>query len=152
MCHDLLNKFKVEPDLLRIFEDVGVLEAVEYVYLPLTYLKTGTAQKVKKACRNKGYCFVHFSDPAAAETFSARVGEMAFQGAAQSSTKHIHSTPAKFQGVGANLTELLDLENDRYRARVGYFHLRTGTALERVGLSTLRSFVEHKFAERRKAS
>ena len=44
----------MEPDLLQIFEDLGVLPFVDYVYLPLTYLKTGTAQKVKKACRNKG--------------------------------------------------------------------------------------------------
>jgi hypothetical protein len=144
MCHDLLNKFKVEPDLLQIFEELGVLAFVDYVYLPLTYLKTGTAQKVKKACRNKGYCFVHFSTPEAAEIFSAKVPAMVLPGSAVASGKHIHSSAAKFQGIAANLAELLDIDSKEWRARTGYVHIRLGDKLERVGLNALRSFVEEQ--------
>jgi hypothetical protein len=143
MCHDLLNKFKVEPDLLQIFEALGVLDYVDYVYLPLTYLKTGTTQKVKKACRNKGYCFVHFSSEAVAQTFSEKVGAIVLPGASTSG-KQIHSSLAKFQGIAANLAELIDIESPTWRSRTGYFHVRVGDKLERVGLSALRSFVEER--------
>jgi hypothetical protein len=142
MCHDLLNKFTVEPDLLQLFEKVGLLEDVVYVYLPLTYLKSSQTYKLKRPSRNKGYGFVHFSSDAAAAKFAQLIRQVDLVGTGRG-VKQMYTTLAKFQGVGANLVELLDLENVQWRPKQGCFYVRLepGGPLNCLGISPVRSFV-----------
>jgi hypothetical protein len=145
MIHDLLNKFKVEPDLMNLFSTVGVTDDIEYVYLPLTYLKTGQNRKNnKKSSRNKGYGFVHFSRADAADRFAQLIQNVCLVGTGRG-VKQMHTTLAKFQGVAANLVELLDLDNEEWRPKQGYLYIRQGCSgsqpLERVGISSLRKFI-----------
>jgi hypothetical protein len=154
MVHDLLNKFKVEPDLMNLFTTVGVMDDVDYVYLPLTYLKTGQNRKSnKKSSRNKGYGFVHFSREAAADRFAQLIQNVRLVGTGRG-VKQMHTTLAKFQGVYANLVELLDLNNDEWRPKQGYLYIRRSPGfcddstscgisepLERVGITSLRKYI-----------
>jgi hypothetical protein len=142
MCHDLLNRFTVEPDLLQLFEKVGLLEDVVYVYLPLTYLKSSQMYKLKRPSRNKGYGFVHFSSTEAANKFAQLIRQVDLVGTGRG-VKQMYTTLAKFQGVGANLVELLDLENVQWRPKQGCFYVRLepGGPLHCLGISPVRSFV-----------
>jgi hypothetical protein len=142
MCHDLLNKFTVEPDLLQLFEKVGLLDDVVYVYLPLTYLKSSQTYKLKRPSRNKGYGFVHFSSHDAATRFAQLIRQVDLVGTGRG-VKQMYTTLAKFQGIGANLVELLDLENDQWRPKQGSFYVRLepGGPLHCLGISPVRSFV-----------
>jgi hypothetical protein len=142
MCHDLLNKFVVEPDLLQLFEKVGLLDDVVYVYLPLTYLKSSQNFKLKRSSRNKGYGFVHFSSEDAATKFAQLIRQVDLVGTGRG-VKQMYTTPAKFQGVGANLVELLDLNNVQWRPKQGCFYVRleSGGPLNCLGISPMRSFV-----------
>lgn len=142
MCHDLLNKFTVEPDLLQLFEKVGLLDDVVYVYLPLTYLKSSPTYKLKRPSRNKGYGFVHFSSNDAATRFAQLIRQVDLVGTGRG-VKQMYTTLAKFQGVGANLVELLDLDNEEWRPKQGCFYVRLepGGPLSCLGISPVRSFV-----------
>jgi hypothetical protein len=55
----------------------------------------------------------------------------------------MYTTLAKFQGVGANLVELLDLDNEQWRPKQGYFYVRLepGGPLRCLGISPVRNFV-----------
>merc|ERR1719379_560009 len=142
MCHDLMNKFTVEPDLLQLFEKVGLLDDVVYVYLPLTYLKSSQTYKLKRSSRNKGYGFVHFSSEDAATKFAQLIRQVDLVGTGRG-VKQMYTTSAKFQGVGANLVELLDLKNVQWRPKQGCFYVRLepGGPLHCMGISPMRSFV-----------
>jgi hypothetical protein len=141
MCHDLLNKFRVNPDLLQLFEKVGVLDDVVYIYLPLTYLKSKQPLNARRPSRNKGYGFVHFASSTAAATFARLIGEVDLVGPGRG-VKQMYTTPAKFQGVSSNLIELLDLENEDWRPKQGciYVRLDPGRPLQCLGIKSARDF------------
>ena len=47
-----------------MIETLGYIDAVDYIYLPMAVDRPTAIQ-----FRNKGYCFIHFWDPVAAQSF-----------------------------------------------------------------------------------
>jgi len=135
MIHDVHYRFQIEPDLLDIFTEISDIDAIDYIYLPMTIegYTRGTA-----ATRNKGYCFVHFSKAEVAEKFAEKVLEYEIP----DNCKGMHTTLAKFQGVRTNLVEVLDVQSKKWRPKEAIIRLRVGNTLEPVSLLMLRNFVK----------
>jgi hypothetical protein len=123
MIHDVPYRFQVEPDMVDLLGDMGVLDSIDYCYLPMT--SEGYARSTLPT-RNKGYCFLHFSDPAMVQRFEQAVATLSRENTAALSGKSMHSSMAKFQGVRINLTELLDIRSKKWRPKHGLVYIRIG--------------------------
>jgi len=133
MWHGLPSKCHVEPDLIPVLESMGAKD-VEYIYLPLNHWEKTRAASSK--CRNKGYAFLHFSSEAAAKDFAEKVVEPI----EMLNTKKTSTTAAWFQGISANLIQLLQAPHKR--TADGMIYLRMGTKMRGVFLGSLRKMLK----------
>jgi hypothetical protein len=104
MWHGLPSKSRVETDMTAALEKFGVMQHIEYIYLPLNHWEKNGK------CRNKGYAFLHFTNAAAADAFQARVVDPAYAGAMKYRTS---TKPAAHQGVSQNLRQILSSPKKR---------------------------------------
>jgi hypothetical protein len=142
MLRDIPYRLQVEPDLFHILrQTVADLDHVDYVYLPMTIEGVTTRANVQP--RNKGYCFIHFSVKATADAFAARVQEYTIP--ASFGGKSMFASRAKFQGLSANLVNLLDIQSKKWRPKHGVAHIRASTGeLVCVGLLPLRNLFKKR--------
>lgn len=91
MIRNLPNRAKAMR-LLEKMDEAGFAGAYDYVYIPLD----------PQSWVNKGYAFVNFTDPAAARAFASVVEGIPMENGTRSSKK-MTASPAKLQGVTANL-------------------------------------------------
>ena len=98
MWHGLPTKYHMNPDLIRIIEDIDA-QNVSYLYLPLNHWEKSRVSCGK--CRNKGYAFVHFKTAADAEEFTRKVSDYTIE-----SRRSTATTLAAHQGVSLNLTQI----------------------------------------------
>ena len=111
------------------------MDHVDYIYLPMTIGEVTTRSNATP--KNKGYCFIHFSNSATADLFAARVQ--------QYGDKTMYATQAKFQGVVMNLVNLLDIQSKKWRPRHGVAHVRLSTGeLACVQLRPLRNLFKQR--------
>jgi len=94
MIRNIPNRAKAAR-LLEIIDEAGFAGAYDYVYMPLDM----------QTLVNKGYAFVNFTEPAAARSFAAVVEGLPMETGTRSS-KRMVASPAKLQGVHANLQAL----------------------------------------------
>ena len=94
MWHGLSTKYRVDPHLISIIEDIDA-QGVAYLYLPLYHWE-------KKKIRNKGYAFVHLKTAADAEEFTRKVWKYTVE-----SRRSTPTTLAAHQGISLNLTQLV---------------------------------------------
>jgi hypothetical protein len=145
MLHDVPYRFQVDPDVMPMIEAVGNIDAVDYIYLPMAVDRPAAMQ-----CRNKGYCFVHFSDPAAAQEFANEIHNYKVSdihciyddGRTRPPGKGIFAAMAKFQGLSLNLNNLLDIHSTKWRPRNGIAYVRTDNGLAAVRLLALRNLAK----------
>merc|ERR1719183_1027701 len=109
MLRDIPYRLQVEPDLLDLLRQTCEMEHVDYIYLPMNIDMPVRNSDIRmrnsdNKMRNKGYCFIHFSVAAPAQAFASRIYDHAAFGG-----KHITICRAKFQGLGTNLMNLLDI-------------------------------------------
>jgi hypothetical protein len=129
MWHGLPTKYHMNPDLIRIIEDIDV-KGVTYLYLPLNHWEKSRVSCGK--CRNKGYAFVHFKTAADAEDFSRKVSEYTIE-----SRRSTATTLAAHQGVSLNLTQLVTAPQKRTAAGAIYLPNDEGK-FECVTIASLR--------------
>jgi hypothetical protein len=135
MLRDVPYRMQVEPDLFDLLREAGNLDHVDYIYLPMTIGEVTTRSNATP--KNKGYCFIHFSNSATADLFAARVQ--------QYGDKTMYATQAKFQGVVMNLVNLLDIQSKKWRPRHGVAHVRLLTGeLACVQLRPLRNLFKQR--------
>jgi len=91
MIRNIPNRTK-STRLLEKMDEAGFAGTYDYVYLPLD----------PQSWVNKGYAFVNFTTPAAARAFASVVEGIPMESGTRSK-KHMCASPAKLQGVLANL-------------------------------------------------
>jgi hypothetical protein len=136
MWHGLPTKYHMNPDLIRIIEDIDA-QGVSYLYLPLNHWEKSRVSCGK--CRNKGYAFVHFKTSADAEEFTRKVSEYAIESRRSTATTH-----AAHQGVSLNLTQLVTAPQKRTAAGAIYLPNAEGK-FECVTIASLRKL--HKLMD-----
>merc|ERR1719443_2658680 len=129
MWHGLSTKYRANPDLIRIIEDIDA-QGVAYLYLPLNHWEKSRVSCGK--CRNKGYAFVHFKTAAHAEEFTRKVSEYTIE-----SRRSTATTLAAHQGVSLNLTQLVTAPQKRTAAGAIYLPNAEGK-FECVTIASLR--------------
>ena len=143
MLRDIPYRLQVEPDLLDLLRQTCEMEHVDYIYLPMNIDMPVRNSDIRmrnsdNKMRNKGYCFIHFSVAATAQAFASRIYDHAAFGG-----KHITICRAKFQGLGTNLMNLLDISSKKWRPKNGFAHIRGSKGdLVCVGLSPLRNLLK----------
>jgi hypothetical protein len=128
MWHSLPSKCHVEPDLVPILRDLGAHD-VEYIYLPVNHWERTRAAASK--CRNKGYAFVHFASAESAKAFTQNVAKPVDKLKKQTST-----TEAVFQGISANIAQLLRAPHKR--TSDGVIYVKMDGEMRGVYLGSLR--------------
>jgi hypothetical protein len=128
MWHSLPSKCHVKPDLVPILRDLGAHD-VEYIYLPVNHWERSRATASK--CRNKGYAFVHFASAESAKAFTEKVALPVDKLKKQTST-----TEAVFQGISANIAQLLRAPHKR--TSDGIIYVRMDGEMRGVYLGDLR--------------
>jgi len=129
MWHGLPTKCHMNPDLIRIIEDIDA-QGVVYLYLPLNHWEKSRVSSGK--CRNKGYAFVHFKTAADAEEFTRKVSDYTIE-----SRRSTATTLAAHQGVSLNLTQLVTAPQKRTAAGAIYLSNAEGK-FECVTIASLR--------------
>jgi hypothetical protein len=129
MWHGLPTKYHMNPDLIRIIEDIDA-QNVSYLYLPLNHWEKSRVSCGK--CRNKGYAFVHFKTAADAEEFTRKVSDYTIE-----SRRSTATTLAAHQGVSLNLTQLVTAPQKRTAAGSIYLPNAEGK-FECVTIASLR--------------
>jgi hypothetical protein len=141
MLRDIPYRFQVERNMFRVLRQTVGLDDVDYIYLPMT-IEGGTI-KSNVMPRNKGYCFIHFSVESTAHAFAARVQDYVIPDSFGGKT--MFASPAKFQGLSANLINLLDIQSKKWRPKHGVAHIRSSTGeLVCVGLLPLRNLFKKR--------
>jgi RNA recognition motif-containing protein len=100
--------------------------------------------------RNKGYCFIHFSDANMAQKFITEISDYnvserpSVDDSAnnaqneQEEPKKMYAVFAKYQGLSTNLHNLLDIESKKWRPKNGFACVRTSSGLSNISLLGLR--------------
>jgi hypothetical protein len=144
MLRDIPYRMMVEPHIFDILKNTSGLNHVDYIYLPLT-----EPNQHSSYARNKGYCFVHFSNKESAQLFASRLKHYVLPSMFTGGKMMIASW-AKFQGLGLNLHNVLDIHTKKWRPKKGYVYIRcAGGKLARYGLLRLRNFLQAKTREQR---
>merc|ERR1719240_2331059 len=95
------------------------------------------------AARNKGYCFIHFSNNASAQLFVSRLEHYVFPTSVFTApSKTMNAGLAKFQGLSLNLRNLLDIHSKKWRPKNGLAYMRTDNGLVPVRLLALRNLAK----------
>jgi hypothetical protein len=132
MLRDIPYRMMVEPHIFDILKNTSDLNHVDYIYLPLT--------EPSSYARNKGYCFVHFWNKESAQLFASRLEHYVLPSVWGG--KKMIASWAKFQGLGLNLQNVLDIHTKKWRPKKGYVYIRcAGGKLARYGLLRLRNFL-----------
>jgi hypothetical protein len=130
MWHGIPSRCTAENDLLPLLKKIAV-DHLKYLYLPMNHHSKSHGMRSTKV-RNKGYAFLHFGDVAAAADFAARV-----DGGLSVSRKRTSTTLAVYQGISANLKQLLEAPESRTAHSVVY--VRQGGRMDRICLRALAS-------------
>ena len=67
MLRDVPYTMRVEPHVFDLLRNTSDLSHVDYIYLPMT------TNHGSDSLRNKGYCFIHFSNNDSAQRFVSRL-------------------------------------------------------------------------------
>lgn len=145
MLHDVPYRFQVDPDVFKMIETLGYIDAVDYIYLPMAVDRPTAIQ-----FRNKGYCFIHFWDPVAAQSFLNAIHNYKIPDAhctydderPRPPGKGMFGVMAKFQGLSLNLNNLLDIHSKKWRPKNGCAYVRTDSGLSCVRLFDLRNLAK----------
>jgi hypothetical protein len=138
MLRDIPYKMRVEPHVFDLIKNTSDLNHVDYIYLPLTEPNHGS-----DGTRNKGYCFVHFSNKESAQLFVSRLEEYVFPASVFPASKMMKAGLAKFQGLSLNLHNVLDIHSKKWRPKKGYVYIRrAGGKLVPYGLLRLRNLLK----------
>lgn len=152
MLHNVPYNFQVDPDIFKLIKTLRSINAVDYIYLPMAVDRPCDNRSL---CRNKGYCFIHFCDMAAAQSFVEKIynytvpamhysyddgGDLTYTMMNQPpGGKGMFVVMAKFQGVSLNLNNLLDIHSKKWRPKNGCCYVRTDSGLSCVRLLSLRN-------------
>jgi hypothetical protein len=136
MLRDVPYRFQVMPDLMNMISQLSSLDSVSYIYLPMTI--SGPRTQI----RNKGYGFIHFTDRRASEDFLKKIDQYEIQ---ETPEKRMFGSLAKFQGVAANIHNVLDVYSKKWRPKHGMpvAYVRTETELACISLLALRTLAKH---------
>jgi hypothetical protein len=141
MLRDIPYRMQVEPHVFDLLKNTCDMRDVDYIYLPMT-ITNGS-----DAVRNKGYCFIHFSNNASAELFVSRLEHYVVRGSMFPSAKMMITGAAKFQGLSLNLHNLLDIHSKKWRPKNGYAYIRcAGGDLVPCKLLHLRNLLKRRAA------
>jgi hypothetical protein len=139
MLRDISYRMQVEPHVLDLLQSTSDLSHVDYIYLPMT-INHGCDAK-----RNKGYCFIHFSNNASAQLFVSRLANYVLPDSLIPTEKTMIAGLAKFQGLSLNLHNLLDIHSKKWRPRNGHVYIRcAGGTLAPYGLLRLRKLLKRR--------
>jgi hypothetical protein len=142
MLRDISYRMQVEPHVFDLLQSTSDLSHVDYIYLPMT-INHGCDAK-----RNKGYCFIHFSNNASAQLFVSRLANYVLPDSLFPSEKTMIAGLAKFQGLSLNLHNLLDIHSKKWRPRNGHVYIRcAGGTLAPYGLLRLRKLLKRRAGE-----
>jgi hypothetical protein len=140
MLRDIPYKMQVEPHVFDLLENISDLNYVDYIYLPMSEPHQGP-----EASRNKGYCFIHFSNKATAHLFVSRLEHYVLPTTVFPASKMMTAGLAKFQGLSLNLRNLLDIQSKKWRPKKGHAHIRrAGGMLAPIGLLRLRQHFKQR--------
>jgi hypothetical protein len=138
MLRDIPYRMRVEPHVFDLLKNTSDLNHVDYIYLPLAEPNHGS-----DGARNKGYCFVHFSNKESAVLFVSRLEDYVFS--VFPASKMMKAGMAKFQGLSLNLHNVLDIQAKKWRPKKGYAYIRrAGGKLVPYGLLRLRNLVKDR--------
>ena len=141
ILRDIPYKMEVETHVFDLLQSTSDLSQVDYIYLPMTNNTSAT----RDPSRNKGYCFIHFSDYASAELFASRLEQYVLPGSLFPSAKTMIAGLAKFQGLSLNLHNLLDVRSKKWRPKNGHAYIRcAGGELTRCRLQQLRGLLKRR--------
>jgi hypothetical protein len=150
MLRDIPYKMQVEPHIFDLLQSTSDLNHVDYVYLPMTIALKRSPDNHSDATRNKGYCFIHFSNNASAQLFVSRLEHYVLPASLSTTpSKLMNAGLAKFQGLSLNLLNLLDIHSKKWRPKNGNVYIRrAGGELAPYGLLRLRNLLKRRVAAR----
>jgi hypothetical protein len=141
ILRDIPYKMEVETHVFDLLQSTSDLSQVDYIYLPMT----NNTDAARNPSRNKGYCFIHFSDYASAQLFASRLEQYVLPGSLFPSAKTMIAGLAKFQGLSLNLHNLLDVRSKKWRPKNGHAYIRcAGGELTRCRLQQLRGLLKRR--------
>jgi hypothetical protein len=148
LVHDIPFGFKLRPDVTDMIDSTASVDSVGYIYLPVAVDRPKINQ-----FRNKGYCFIHFSDADMAQKFMTGISDYkvpeqsnpndgakdpGFPQNGQEEPKKMYAVFAKYQGLSTNLHNLLDIDSKKWRPKNGFACVRTNSGLANISLLGLR--------------
>jgi hypothetical protein len=144
MLQDIPYRMQVEPHVFDLLQSISDLNHVDYIYLPMTTATKRSPDHGSDAARNKGYCFIHFSNNASAQLFVSRLENYVFPTSVFTApSKTMNAGLAKFQGLSLNLRNLLDIHSKKWRPKNGNVYIRrAGGKLATYGLLRLRNLLK----------
>jgi hypothetical protein len=132
---------RVEPHVFDLLQSTSDLSHVDYIYLPMTI------NQCSDAVRNKGYCFIHFSNNDSAQRFVSRLEHYVLPRSMFPSARMMIAGMAKFQGLSLNLHNVLDIHSKKWRPKNGYAYIRcAGGELTSCALLRLRNLLKRRAA------
>jgi hypothetical protein len=145
MLQDIPYRMQVEPHVMDLLQSTSELNHVDYIYLPMTIAMKRSTEHGLDGARNKGYCFIHFSNSASAERFISRLEHYVLPASVWTPSKTMKAGLAKFQGLSLNLRSLLDIQSKKWRPKNGHVYIRrAGGKLAPYGLLRLRSILKQR--------
>jgi hypothetical protein len=141
MLRDIPYRMRVEPHVFDLLQSTSDLSHVDYIYLPMTI------NQCSDAVRNKGYCFIHFSNNDSAQRFVSRLEHYVLPRSMFPSARMMIAGMAKFQGLSLNLHNVLDIHSKKWRPKNGYAYIRcAGGELTSCALLRLRNLLKRRAA------
>jgi hypothetical protein len=145
LLQNIPHAFRYEPDISDMIKSFASIESIDYIYLPVAVDRPSLNE-----FRNKGYCFIHFSDANMAQKFMNGISDYkAFdRSCANTRANNIHTDGklsavfAKFQGLSTNLHNLIDIESKKWRPKKGFVRVRTNSGLSNISLFGLRELAK----------
>jgi hypothetical protein len=141
MLRDIPYTMRVEPHVFDLLRNTSDLSHVDYIYLPMNM------NRHPNVLRNKGYCFIHFSNIDSAQRFVSRLEHYVLPHPLVPSARMMIAGLAKFQGLSSNLHNVLDIQSKKWRPKSGHAYIRcTGGELASCGLLQLRNLLKRRAA------
>jgi hypothetical protein len=126
--------------LLRRLEEIHLLDKLQYLYMPV-----GDTQYRMNGTRGKGYAFLHFFDVEAVDVLLNR----AEQGLHVSGRKNTSVARARYQGISANLKQILSSPN--VESMKGHFFARMNGQLKKFSIHDILTAAQFHSADRHDA-
>jgi hypothetical protein len=145
LLQNIPHDFRYEPDISDMIKSSASIDSIDYIYLPVAVDRPSLNE-----FRNKGYCFIHFSDANMAQKFMDGISEYKAFDRTRASTCANNTHPdgklsavfAKFQGLSTNLHNLIDIESKKWRPKKGFVRVRTNSGLSNISLFGLRELAK----------